>query len=80
MLASRVGGLSELVEDRANGRLCDVDDLDCFVEALRWCLDDRERLLTMKQASRTRAEPFNIENIARRYENVFEEITDRAVY
>ena len=30
ILASNVGGLSELVESGANGKLCAADDLDCF--------------------------------------------------
>lgn len=73
ILASNVGGLSELVESEANGKLCGADDLDCFEQALRWCLEDRERLLEMKQASRARAERFDIRKIAEQYEAVFDE-------
>ncbi len=79
ILASNVGGLSELVEGDVNGRLCGADDLDCFEQALRWCLEDRERLLEMKQASRARAERFDIRKIAEQYEAVFEGAVQREV-
>ena len=77
ILASNVGGLPELVEGDENGRLCGADDLDCFEQALRWCLEDRERLLKMKQASRVRAERFDIRKIAEQYEAVFEGAAQR---
>jgi len=79
ILASRVGGLPELVEDEVNGRLCGADDPDCFEQALRWCLEDRERLLKMKQASRVRSERFDIRKIAEQYEDVFEEAVQREI-
>ena len=79
ILASNVGGLAELVESDVNGRLCGADDLDCFEQALRWCLEDRERLLEMKQASRTRAERFDIGRIAEQYEAVFEKAIQHEV-
>ena len=79
ILASRVGGLSELVDDKINGRLCNVGDLDCFEQALRWCLEDRRRLLDMKRASRARADRFDIHQIAAQYESVFEEAIQSAV-
>ena len=79
ILASNVGGLPELVESDVNGRLCGVDDLDCFEQALRWCLEDRKRLLKMKQASCARAERFDIRKIAEQYEAVFEEAVQREV-
>ena len=79
IVASSVGGLPELVEGDVNGRLCAADDMDCFEQALRWCLEDRGRLMGMKQASRARAERFEIRNIAEQYEDVFEEAVQREV-
>jgi len=79
ILASDVGGLPDLVEGDVNGRLCGPNDLDCFEQALRWCLEDRERLLKMKQASRARAERFDTRKIAEQYEAVFEEAVQREV-
>ena len=79
IVASSVGGLPELVEGDVNGRLCAADDMDCFEQALRWCLEDRGRLMGMKQASRARAERFEIRKIAEQYEDVFEEAVQREV-
>ncbi len=79
ILASREGGLSELVENEVNGRLCEVDDLACFERALRWCLEDRERLLRMKRASRMKAERFDIRHIAARYEALLQEAAQSEV-
>jgi glycosyltransferase involved in cell wall biosynthesis len=79
ILASRAGGLSELVENEVNGRLCEVNDMACFERALRWCLEDRERLLAMKRASRSRAERFDIRRIAEQYEIVFKEAAQSEV-
>jgi glycosyltransferase involved in cell wall biosynthesis len=79
IVASNVGGLPELVENDVNGRLCEADDMDCFEQALRWCLEDRERLLEVKQASRARAKRFDILKIAEQYEAVFEEAVQREV-
>ena len=79
IVASSVGGLPELVEGDVNGRLCAADDMDCFEQALRWCLEDRGRLMEMKKASRARAERFEIRKIAEQYEDVFEEAVQREV-
>lgn len=79
ILASRAGGLSELVENEANGRLCEVDDLECFEQALRWCLEDRERLLGMKRASYSKSGRFDIRLIAEKYESVLHEAAQSEV-
>jgi len=72
ILASRAGGLSELVENEVNGRLCEVDDLACFEQTLRWYLEDQERLLEMKRASHSKAGRFDIRRIAEKYEAVLQ--------
>ena len=74
ILASRAGGITELVDDKVNGRLCEANDLDSFEHALRWCLEDGTRLLQMKHASRKRAQRFDIRLIAEQYEAVFNEV------
>ncbi|NIM94147.1 MAG: glycosyltransferase [Anaerolineales bacterium] len=73
IVANRAGGLGELVENGTNGRLCNVGDEDCFVEGLRWCLEDVERLRGLKKTSRAKAERYDIKKIAETYEAIFEE-------
>jgi L-malate glycosyltransferase len=69
--ANRAGGLIDLVKDGKNGRLCDVGDEVCYQMALRWCLEDTDRLLKLKKASREHAANFDIKAIAQSYEKVF---------
>ncbi len=73
---TRAGGLAELIEDR-NGRLVDVGDDDAFIAALRWCLQDRDRLRSMKQASRAVARRYDIQAVARAYETLLESAAQR---
>ncbi len=66
--ATRAGGLAELVEDRVNGRVCDVGDQDGYAAALRWCLEDRDRLGALKRGSRELAARYDIRRVAQAYE------------
>lgn len=75
IVASRAGGLTELVEDRINGRLSDIDDLDQFVDSLRWTLSDTNRLREMKGASRARAADYEIGRVAGEYEALFNAVS-----
>ncbi len=77
VVATRAGGLVDGVEDGVNGRLVPVGDMAAFADALRWCLEDRERLLKMKQASLERAGQFDIERVADRYEALFRWVVGR---
>lgn len=74
LVVSRVGGLSELVEEGVNGRSCLAGEMACFDQALRWCLGDTERLRAMKAASRRRAARYDIRQVAEAYEAVFRRI------
>ena len=68
ILASNVGGLAELVQDGRNGKTCAPEDAAGFRQALRWCLEDPERLARMKQASRAMAARYDIRRVAESYE------------
>ena len=74
IVASRAGGLTELVDDRSNGRLSDIGDLDQFVDSLRWTLADTNRLREMKGASRDRSAEYEIGRVASQYEALFEAV------
>ncbi len=71
IVANRAGGLSELVEDGVNGRLCSVGDEACFENTLRWSLEDISRLLRLRKGSLTRASLYDIERVADSYEKLF---------
>jgi glycosyltransferase involved in cell wall biosynthesis len=73
IVANRAGGLSDLVEDGVNGRLCRVGDKACFVDALRFTLESPDRLFEFRRASLMHARRYNIEVVADAYEKIFRE-------
>lgn len=75
IVASRAGGLAELVRDEVNGRLCPPNDQRCFTEGLLWCLEDSQRLAQLKRASRNMAERYDLQRIAIQYEQVLAQAT-----
>jgi len=67
---TRAGGLAELIDDHGNGRLVDVGDDEGYIHALRWCLKDPVRLLTLKRQSLKVARQYDIKTIAQEYEAI----------
>jgi glycosyltransferase involved in cell wall biosynthesis len=77
IVGSRIGGLTDVVEDGVNGLLCSLEDPEAFVKALRYVCEDPDRLIRMKAASRARAERFDLERVTDRYEEVFRAVVAR---
>ncbi len=71
IVASRVGGLIDLVEQGGNGFLHEPADLDGFVASLRSLLSDEGLLLRARNASLRIARQFDLVRIVDRYENIF---------
>ncbi|MBT8400641.1 MAG: N-acetyl-alpha-D-glucosaminyl L-malate synthase BshA [Rhodothermia bacterium] len=75
VVASRVGGLPELIEDGDNGFLCPLDDLDCFTDRVRAMLHDADLYERMSvSARRTAEERFDIDRIVPLYEEYYERV------
>ncbi len=55
-IATRVGGVPELIEDGVNGLLFPVGDVDAMADAAAELLCDNDRLATMASAARRRAQ------------------------
>lgn len=73
MLVNAAGGLVDLVEDGVNGRICPVEQPDCYINALQ-TLGNREQLLAMKKASLDLARAYDIRTVAERYEDLFRRV------
>jgi glycosyltransferase involved in cell wall biosynthesis len=72
-----VGGLPDIVEDGANGRLAPPFDTGELAAAIAWVLQDQERRRALGQAARRKAEQtFDLRLVARRYADLYAEVLD----
>lgn len=80
VLASRVGGLPELVEDGVTSHLCPLGDVDAFANAGLQLLQDKELYQRVSKAARDSAvERFAIDRILPRYVEVYDRVLDKRV-
>lgn len=72
VVATRVGGIPEVVTHGKDGLLSEVDDQDAYIENLRQLLKDRERAGTMgREARRAAGERYERRHIVGRYEALY---------
>jgi len=72
VVASRVGGLPEVVSDGETGLLFDPDDVQGMVAGLRSLLLDPARRRTLGEAGRRRAvKQFACRHVVPRYEEIY---------
>ncbi|HET9908508.1 MAG TPA: glycosyltransferase family 4 protein, partial [Anaerolineales bacterium] len=71
IVASRVGGFVDLVDDAQNGYLVERSAISHFSLLLRNLLEDPNRLLSFRNASLEKAKSFEIDRIVDQYENIF---------
>ena len=71
VVATRVGGIPELITDGKEGFLADVGDIDTMANAVRRILTHRELYQTLSDAARRRAENFERTRVVARYENLY---------
>ncbi len=72
VVATRVGGVPEVVDDGRSGLLCEVDDLDGYADRLRSLLLDTARASEMGAvARRTAEERFDRRRVVGGYEDLY---------
>ncbi len=75
-IATRVGGVPEVIEDGVSGYLCPVGDVDAMAERCIELLGDPARLERFSRAARERAvSAFHFEPIVARYEDLYRKVT-----
>jgi N-acetyl-alpha-D-glucosaminyl L-malate synthase BshA len=80
-IATRVGGVPELIDHGVNGLLCDVGDTDAMAAAAIALLSDRAQLETMAAAARRTAQDrFCASRIIPLYERYYEQVLHSAPY
>ena len=78
VIATRVGGNVELVEDQVNGYLVAPADVEKMAQALLSYMDADERILEQGQQARRRvAESFNIPAMAEAYAGIYDQVLHR---
>lgn len=74
IVATRVGGNVEMVEDEVNGLLVEPEDPGGMAMAILRVLEDRGRATLMGRAARRRAEAFSWDEMVNRYEALYREL------
>ncbi len=77
VVATRVGGVPDLVEDGRSGFSVEPDDVEGFARRIVELLADRELRRSMGQRSRQLAERFRLEAVAARYRQLYYEVAGR---
>jgi type III pantothenate kinase len=76
IVATRVGGNLEMVEDEVSGLLVEPEDPDGLAKAIQRLLEDPLRADVMGQVARERAEAFSFDAMVDRYETLYRELAD----
>ena len=74
IVGSDIGGLRDVIVDRVNGFVAPVGDAAALAQKLQRLVEDRALLLQMKQASRDRAQLFDLDRITTQYENLLRRV------
>jgi len=74
IVASRVGGFIDLVDEGQNGYLVDIQNPGGFIRYLEELLTNPDQLLAFRLASRQKAKKFDIRKIAQDYEKIFQSV------
>ncbi|WP_162820877.1 glycosyltransferase [Microvirga calopogonii] len=75
VLASRVGGLPDLIKHGETGWLCEPGDVDAFLECLRAAVESRDKLARKRAAARSKAEAYlDVRRMFGAYESALSEV------
>jgi len=74
VVASRVGGLPEVVQDGVTGALCPMGDVDAMAAAAIALLSSPDKLRAARVASVARAGEFSTDVIVPQYEALYRRI------
>ena len=77
IVASRIGGFLDLVDENKNGYLIDVQDKDAFAEILRKLISDTDLLFQFRAASLKKSRDFEIQKVADQYQIIFQDVMEQ---
>ena len=76
IVASRIGGFLDLMDENKNGYLIDVQDKDAFAEILRKLISDTDLLFQFRAASLKKSRDFEIQKVVDQYQIIFQDVMD----
>ncbi len=76
IVASKIGGFLDLVDNEKNGYLVEVQDQAAFSHALRELISTPEILLRFRKASIEKSHDFDIEKVVDQYQMILQNIGD----
>ena len=79
VVATRVGGLPEIVEDAKTGWLVTPESAAALAEAIRTAAGDRRRLAEMGSKARERAREFSVDIMVERTESLYRRLAGSRV-
>jgi len=72
IVASKIGGFLDLVDNGKNGYLIDVRDVSAFSNSLREIISDPNVLLRLREASVEKSHQFDIQKVAEQYQAILQ--------
>ena len=72
IVASKVDGIPDVVEDGVNGKLVPPEQPDAIIAAIDGVLGDRQELQAVREANREKANLFDVEHMTNAYLDVYE--------
>lgn len=76
VVATRVGGIPEAVEDGVTGLLVPPEDPQALADAIRWMIEHPAERAEMGRRGRERARLFDVHTIAQQLGTIYEEVLD----
>jgi glycosyltransferase involved in cell wall biosynthesis len=76
IVASRVGGIPEIVEDRVNGFLIEPEQSDAMIATIDELLSDADVIDKMRNANQEKANSFSARRMAEAYDKIYRSILE----
>jgi glycosyltransferase involved in cell wall biosynthesis len=76
VVATRVGGIPEILDDADNGYLVEVDDIKAIVAALQKLIGDPELAQKIHSNNREKAQAYSADAMTEKYDRVYRSILD----
>ena len=78
VIASNVGGNTELIENRINGIIKDPNDSNCFVEEIITLFDNAKLRQSLENQARNTVKKYDWNQVGNLYLNIYESVLDKS--